>query len=285
MIEKRIAGVLLSGAAFLLVEVRFEHREVLGETWRGWIPLTCAALLLAAGVPAWLAWTGRTRKILSALFALAAAVGLLGAWFHSDGHPLKAFGRVASAWMPKPGQDGGETPGTPPRPLAAPGVGGRGGRAPGGFHARIPVLRHVSRRESAQLAARDRAQHLLVLHRSARRAGGSLRRRARLRRGAPSAAHARARGAAPARRSGKAHPGGSRGAAARVPGGVRPPRAGRDVLQGDRGRHGSAHRHRDVAAVPRAPRVAGTARRCGKKGQRVMMTCAEASPLVELELD
>src|SRR5439155_487977 len=38
MIEKRIAGVLLSGAAFLLVEVRFEHREVLGETWRGWIP-------------------------------------------------------------------------------------------------------------------------------------------------------------------------------------------------------------------------------------------------------
>ena len=52
MIEKRIAGVLLSGAAFLLVEVRFEHREVLGETWRGWIPLTCAALLLAAQVRA-----------------------------------------------------------------------------------------------------------------------------------------------------------------------------------------------------------------------------------------
>jgi hypothetical protein len=118
MIEKRIAGVLLSGAAFLLVEVRFEHREVLGETWRGWIPLTCAALLLAAGVPAWLAWTGRARKILSGLFALAAAVGLLGAWFHSDGHPLKAFGRVASAWMLKPGQNGGEKPGTAPPALA-----------------------------------------------------------------------------------------------------------------------------------------------------------------------
>src|SRR5207245_5568510 len=56
MIEKRIAGVLLSGAASLLVEVRFEHREVLGETWRGWIPLAWAALVIAAGVPAWLAW-------------------------------------------------------------------------------------------------------------------------------------------------------------------------------------------------------------------------------------
>src|SRR2546422_7914982 len=106
MIEKRIAGVLLSGAAFLLVEVRFEHREVLGETWRGWIPLTCAALLLAAGGSALLAWAGRARKILSALFAPAAGVGLLGGWVHSRGHPFKAFRPVASALMLKPRPDG-----------------------------------------------------------------------------------------------------------------------------------------------------------------------------------
>ena len=99
-------------------EVRFEHREVLGETWRGWIPLTCAALLVAAGVPAWLAWTGRARKLLSALFALAAAVGLLGAWFHSGGRPLKTLGHVASAWTLKPGENGGEKPGTAPPALA-----------------------------------------------------------------------------------------------------------------------------------------------------------------------
>ena len=67
MIEKRVAGVLLSGAAFLLVEVRFEHREVLGETWRGWIPLAWAALVIAAGVPAWLAWTRGGRKLLTVL--------------------------------------------------------------------------------------------------------------------------------------------------------------------------------------------------------------------------
>src|SRR5438067_690889 len=118
MIEKRIAGVLLSGAAFLLVEVRFEHRGVLGETWRGWIPLTCAALLIAAGIPAWLAWGRWGRKLLTALFALTAAVGLLGAWFHSDGRPDRAAARVVSAWTLPPGQNGGQKPGSSPPALA-----------------------------------------------------------------------------------------------------------------------------------------------------------------------
>jgi hypothetical protein len=118
MMEKRIAGALLGGAAFLLVEVRFEHREVLGETWRGWIPLTCAALLLVAGIPAWLAWAGRGRKLLAALFALTAAVGVLGAWFHSGGRPDRAVVRVMSAWALAPGQNGGEKPGSAPPALA-----------------------------------------------------------------------------------------------------------------------------------------------------------------------
>jgi hypothetical protein len=103
---RRIAGALLLGAAFLLVEIRFEHREVLGETWRGWIPLSYAALLLAAGVPAWIAWTKGGRKVLAALFALAIAVGLLGAWFHSDGRPDKSLARVVRVWAVAPGKDG-----------------------------------------------------------------------------------------------------------------------------------------------------------------------------------
>jgi hypothetical protein len=126
VIEKKIAGALLSGAAFLLVEVRFEHREVLGETWRGWIPLTCAALLIAAGVPAWLAWGRRSRKLLTVLFAITAAVGLLGAWFHSGGRPDRAVARVVSAWALAPGQNGGEKPGSAPpvlAPLAFSGLG------------------------------------------------------------------------------------------------------------------------------------------------------------------
>jgi hypothetical protein len=126
MIEKRIAGVLISAAAFLLVEVRFEHREVLGETWRGWIPLAWAALVIATGVPAWLAWARGGRKLLTVLFGLTAAVGLLGAWFHSNGRPVRAVARVVSAWTLSPGQNGGEKPGTAPpvlAPLAFSGLG------------------------------------------------------------------------------------------------------------------------------------------------------------------
>jgi hypothetical protein len=117
--QKRMAGALVLGAAFLLCEIRFEHREVLGETWRGWIPLSYAALLLAAGVPAWLTWNKGGRKALAALFALAVAVGLLGAWFHSDGRPARSLFRVASAWALPPGKDGGMKPGSAP-PLLAP---------------------------------------------------------------------------------------------------------------------------------------------------------------------
>jgi len=118
-LARRIAGVLILGAGFLLCEVRFEHREVLGETWRGWIPLACAALLLAAGIPAWLRWSGSGRRLLAGLFALAVAVGLLGAFFHSDGNPAASLRRVAAAWVLPPGKDGGMKPGAAP-PLLAP---------------------------------------------------------------------------------------------------------------------------------------------------------------------
>ena len=118
-VARRIAGTLVLGAGFLLCEIRFEHREVLGETWRGWIPLGYAALLLAIGVPAWFAWSKGGRKILGALFAVAIAVGLAGAWFHSDGRPARTFARVAAAWALPPGKDGGLKPGSAP-PLLAP---------------------------------------------------------------------------------------------------------------------------------------------------------------------
>jgi hypothetical protein len=118
MRERRLAAALLAGAAFLLLEIRFEHREVLGETWHAWIPLASAALLILLGVPAWLLWRKGGRKLLLALFAAAATLGPVGAWFHSDGRPLDAVLRVAAAWTLKPGASGGEKPGRSPPALA-----------------------------------------------------------------------------------------------------------------------------------------------------------------------
>jgi hypothetical protein len=118
-LARRIAGALVLGAAFLLCEIRFEHREVLGETWRSWIPLAYAALLLLAGIPAWLRWSGTGRRVLAGLFAAALAVGFLGAWFHSEGRPASSLRRVAAAWALPPGKDGGIKVGSAP-PLLAP---------------------------------------------------------------------------------------------------------------------------------------------------------------------
>ena len=118
MRERWLAAALLAGAAFLLLEVRFEHREVLGETWHAWIPLASSAVLILVGVPAWALWRKGGRKLLLALFAGAAVLGPVGAWFHSDGRPMRAALRVAGAWMLKPGSNGGEKPGGSPPALA-----------------------------------------------------------------------------------------------------------------------------------------------------------------------
>ena len=48
--DRRLAAALLGGLALLLCELRFEHREVLGETWHSWIPLVYAAVTLLCGL-------------------------------------------------------------------------------------------------------------------------------------------------------------------------------------------------------------------------------------------
>ena len=91
---EQVIAALLAGAALLLAEVRFEHREVLGETWHAWLPLG---------------------------FGLALALGAVGVWFHAGGHPVRALGQVAGAWLLPPGHDGGVEVGSAP-PVLAPGA-------------------------------------------------------------------------------------------------------------------------------------------------------------------
>src|SRR5512140_2561070 len=116
--DRRIAAALLGGVALLLGELRFEHREVLGETWRSWIPLVYTAVTLFAGLVALLRWEGAGRRVLAALFGLGLAVGLLGLWFHTGGHLLTGVRNVLFAWHAPLGQDGGIKMGSQPPPLA-----------------------------------------------------------------------------------------------------------------------------------------------------------------------
>ena len=117
-LNERVVAAVLGGAALLLAELRFEHREVLGETWHAWLPLIYAALLLFAGGASLLRWQRGGRRILAALFALGFVVGALGIWFHSDGHPLRQVAQVLWAWRIPPGQNGGIRIGSRPPAFA-----------------------------------------------------------------------------------------------------------------------------------------------------------------------
>ena len=120
-VEERVVAALVAGSALLLAEVRFEHREVLGETWRAWVPLGCGALLMVGGGAALLRWRRGGRAVLAGLFGATLLVGVLGVWFHSGGHPIVHLREVVSAWLLQPGQNGGIRIGSRP-PLLAPGA-------------------------------------------------------------------------------------------------------------------------------------------------------------------
>jgi len=116
--DRRFATVLLGGVVLLLCELRFEHREVLGETWRSWIPLIYAAVTLLGGLVALLRWDGKGRRVLAMLFGAGIVVGLLGFWFHTDGHLVTGLRNVLLAWRVPLGQDGGIKMGSQPPALA-----------------------------------------------------------------------------------------------------------------------------------------------------------------------
>ena len=116
--DQRIAAALLGGVLLLLFELRFEHRAVLGETWRSWIPLIYSAVTLLAGLVALLRWEAGGRRVLAVLFGAGVVLGLLGFWFHTHGHVVAGLRGVLGAWRVPLGQDGGIKMGSQPPALA-----------------------------------------------------------------------------------------------------------------------------------------------------------------------
>ena len=116
--DRRIAAAVLGGVALLFFELRFEHREVLGETWHSWIPLVYAGATLLLGSIALLRWDAGGRRLLAVLFGAGVLVGLLGFWFHTGGHVATGLRDVLGAWRIPPGQNGGIKIGSRPPALA-----------------------------------------------------------------------------------------------------------------------------------------------------------------------
>jgi len=127
-LSKLIVIGLLGALSLLLVEIRFEHREALGEAWQSWIPLFYCGAMLALGAAALARWHRGGRQVLLVGFAVAFLIGLLGTWFHSEGHPISGVLQVLAAWALRPGDAGGIKMGAPPvlAPLAFVGLGSMG---------------------------------------------------------------------------------------------------------------------------------------------------------------
>src|SRR5258707_1582944 len=140
---------LLAALSLLLVEIRFEHRAALGESWQSWIPLFYSGGVVALGAGGLARWHRGERQVLQVGFAVAFLIGLLGLWFHSDGHPLSGAVQVLAAWTLRPGAMGGIKLGSPPvlAPLAFVGLGSMGVLA---CSWRFPAERTVQSLDSAR---------------------------------------------------------------------------------------------------------------------------------------
>ena len=99
----------LGGLLGLLLEIRYTHREVLGEHPLSWTPLIYSGLMLAAGILALIWWNKGGRKILFWCFAVGLLVGPMGLYLHTMKHPVRGIARELSAWsMPINGGDEAE---------------------------------------------------------------------------------------------------------------------------------------------------------------------------------
>ncbi len=69
---------LLGALSLLLLEIRFEHREALGEAWQSWIPLLYCGAMLALGAAALTRWHRGGRQVL--LVGVSAICDSEGDW-------------------------------------------------------------------------------------------------------------------------------------------------------------------------------------------------------------
>ncbi len=91
--ERTVLYLLAGGFLLTAIEVRYLHREVLGEHWQAWVPVAYGALGTAVAIVA--AASAKARRLAAGVFALGVVAGLLGFYLHTEGNPAevtKMFG-------------------------------------------------------------------------------------------------------------------------------------------------------------------------------------------------
>ena len=93
--------ILIGGFGVVLVQVRFDHRSVLGEDIVPWIPIVYSILMIVVSALGLLFWDRGGRQVLLMGFLLGILVGLAGFWFHTTGRLVRSVQHEFSAWVRK----------------------------------------------------------------------------------------------------------------------------------------------------------------------------------------
>jgi hypothetical protein len=102
-IQKILLWLVLAGLFILLVEIRIEHRAVLGEKWQPWIPFIYLLVMAVVGPMSMIFFRSFGRKVLAVCFVGLAVVGSLGFWFHSEGKPVEKVINIVVTDFKEPG--------------------------------------------------------------------------------------------------------------------------------------------------------------------------------------
>jgi hypothetical protein len=91
----------MGGFGVVLVQVRYDHRFVVGGDALAWIPGVYSSLMIVASAVGLLFWSRGGRQALLAGFLIAVVVGILGFWYHTDGRLVRSVQHELSAWVRK----------------------------------------------------------------------------------------------------------------------------------------------------------------------------------------
>lgn len=92
-------SLLIGGFVMLIFDIRFEHREAVGDTPFAWIPIVFSGvmiLLIPLGVAL---WKKGGKQLLAFGYGVAVIVGLLGCFFHADGHFVEHMVKTLAVWQ------------------------------------------------------------------------------------------------------------------------------------------------------------------------------------------
>jgi hypothetical protein len=96
------SALMFGGFLMLMCEIRFEHRAVLIDDWRPWVPIVFCALMLLVIPTATVCWDRGGKTVLVGFYLLAATVGVLGMIQHAEGHMIQRLIELVAPWLSSP---------------------------------------------------------------------------------------------------------------------------------------------------------------------------------------